>query len=475
MIKVEHLASDNLGTQTTPMPEERGVWAWLTRPHPRIVDIEQRRQSQLMAGIILAVMAMSTVATAILALRNGVNGVVLGTWGGIAISFVVYLVNRAGHYRLSAYAFIIQNFLLIHAMTVVTNELAWLFFASMLMILCAILLPGRATIVAFALNLLMQIVLQIVHPLSSTMTNFAAIVVFIVTAPLIIVFMFHRSRLEAERQAELRNLNENLEKLVEKRTRELRDAKDAAEAARERAEQADHVKSQFLASMSHELRTPLNSMLTFTQLLGMGTFGIVSDEQKLYLDKSLSSGRHLLSLINDVLDVTKIQSGMMRLFVEGDFNAVAEMRELAVIAEKLLEGKPVQLIADIDTDLPPLTCDKRRMRQVLLNLVSNAVKFTEQGSITLSLKKRADGILFAVIDTGPGIAPDEHALIFDPFIQTETGIRHGGGTGLGLPISKSLVDAHGGKLWVESVAGKGAGFFVLLPLASTLPMGEQEV
>jgi signal transduction histidine kinase len=475
VIKTEALATTTPDVRQETPTASRGVWQWLTRPHHSITDVEQRRQSQLLAGIILSIMVMSGIGTVLLLLRNGMSGVIYGTWCGILLSFGIYLANRRGYYKASAYVFVLQNFVLIHLMSVLTGELAWLFFTSMLMIICAILLPLRATVVMFVASLLTQVALQAVHPLTSNMTNIAAIVVFIITAPLILVFMVHRSRLEAERQAELRNLNENLEKLVDERTRELREARDSAEAARERAEQADRVKSQFLASMSHELRTPLNSMLTFTQLLGMGTFGEVNEEQKSYLDKSLGSGRHLLSLINDVLDVTKIQSGMMRLFIEDDFDPAAEVKEVAEMAATLLEGKPVKLVLDIDTGLPKLTCDKRRVRQVLLNLVSNAVKFTETGSITLSIKKRDDGILFAVIDTGPGIAMQEQTLIFNPFVQTETGIRHGGGTGLGLPISKSLVEAHGGKLWLESAPGEGAAFYALLPFESGLKVGEQEV
>jgi signal transduction histidine kinase len=121
-------------------------------------------------------------------------------------------------------------------------------------------------------------------------------------------------------------------------------------------------------------------------------------------------------------------------------------------------------VRDIDAKMPLLVCDKRRIRQVLLNLVSNAVKFTEQGTITLSAKMYDDKIHIAVMDTGPGISADQQDMIFEPFVQTEAGIKHAGGTGLGLPISKSLTTAHGGRLWVESAPGQGAAFHVELPL-----------
>jgi signal transduction histidine kinase len=319
-------------------------------------------------------------------------------------------------------------------------------------------------------------------PLRTDISNVGTLTVFLITGSLVIVLMNHRTGLENERQAELRQINQrlrqseaDLERRVEDRTRELSEAKEAAEAALKRAEGADRVKSQFLASMSHELRTPLNAILTFTELIAMGTFGPVNDEQVDYLQKSLQSGKHLLALINDVLDMSKIQAGMLKLFVEDDFELSKEVEIVLVSAEKMLGDKPVKLVLDIDPNVPNLRCDKRRVRQVLLNLLSNAIKFTAEGTITFSAKKREDEILFAVIDTGPGIAADQQEIIFEPFIQTETGIRNAGGTGLGLPISKQIVEAHQGRLWVESTRGEGAAFFVTLPLHAERLTEEKEM
>lgn len=239
-------------------------------------------------------------------------------------------------------------------------------------------------------------------------------------------------------------------------------------AITEQLREVDSLKSQFLASMSHELRTPLNAILNFTEFVMLGMLGPVNDAQTDALSKSLDSGRHLLALINDVLDITKIESGKMKLFIEENVDLDAEVKHVVATAETLLQNKrdSVHLIADVDADLPRMVGDRRRIRQILLNLVSNAVKFTEEGTVTLSVKRRTDEVLFAISDTGPGIPPEQHHIIFEPFVQTDSGIRHEGGTGLGLPITKRLIEAHHGSITLESERGAGASFYVTLPIAS---------
>jgi signal transduction histidine kinase/HAMP domain-containing protein len=234
-------------------------------------------------------------------------------------------------------------------------------------------------------------------------------------------------------------------------------------------ERTDLMKSQFLASMSHELRTPLNAIINFTQLIAMGVAGPVTEDQLTMLNTSLSSSKHLLQLINDVLDISKIQAGKLSLYIEEDVNLNEEIQAVVDMAEPLLQKQnamleqPIRFIQDIDEDLPVTACDRRRIRQVLLNLLSNAIKFTEQGSITLSVKNKGEESVFAVMDTGPGIPQDMQARIFEPFVQATDGIKHAQGTGLGLPISRSLVQAHGSDLWMESKIGEGTKFFFTLP------------
>lgn len=232
----------------------------------------------------------------------------------------------------------------------------------------------------------------------------------------------------------------------------------------EKLRSVDQMKSQFLASMSHELRTPLNAILNFTEFVSLGMLGEINEAQRDALSKALESGRHLLALINDVLDMTKIEAGMMTLFIEHDVDLHHELNQVIGATQSLLKDKPVQFIQEIDGELPKISGDRRRIRQILLNLLSNAAKFTEEGSITFKAYREGREVAFDVLDTGPGIDPCDHELIFAPFRQTTRGVEHANGTGLGLPITKRLIEAHGGSIRLESALGTGAKFYVRLPI-----------
>ena len=237
-----------------------------------------------------------------------------------------------------------------------------------------------------------------------------------------------------------------------------------AEDARAEAEEASRIKSHFLASMSHELRTPLNAVLNFTEFVADGMLGPVNDQQVETLHKAIDSGEHLLSLINDILDLTKIEVGMMELFIE-DFDLNTTVRSVLDTAEGLTQDRPEILVTSaVQPDLPTMTGDRRRIKQILLNLVSNAIKFTRAGSVTIRAEALNGNIHLAVEDTGIGIAPKDQELIFESFRQTEAGIESSVGTGLGLAITRYLVEAHGGQIWVESALGQGSTFHVNVPV-----------
>jgi len=236
------------------------------------------------------------------------------------------------------------------------------------------------------------------------------------------------------------------------------------EEARHEAERSNQVKSSFLASMSHELRTPLNACINFTKFVVNGVMGPINDRQKDALVQVVDSSEHLLDLINDVLDMSKIESGSLRLFVQDDIDLTHILIKAAETAKALTSEKDVEINLQIDDHLPLITGDKQRLYQVMLNLVSNACKFTNDGEITISGHLSENSVLIDVKDTGPGILTEDYENVFQPFKQTNTGLRSGGGTGLGLPITKSIVEAHQGKIWIESCIGQGTTFHITLPV-----------
>jgi signal transduction histidine kinase len=239
--------------------------------------------------------------------------------------------------------------------------------------------------------------------------------------------------------------------------------KDAEEKGRQLAIASEH-KSQFFANMSHELRTPLNAVLGYTELLADGLYGDIPERAKQVLERVQINGTHLLALINDVLDLSKIEAGELSLTVE-DYSLRNVVDTVLAQAGSLAQGKGLALVADVADDLPKGLADERRLTQVVLNIVSNAIKFTEQGSVTISASAANGMFEVAIKDTGPGIAPEDQARIFEAFQQVDnSNTRKKGGTGLGLSISKRLVEMHGGTVGVESEVGAGSIFFVKLPI-----------
>ncbi len=233
--------------------------------------------------------------------------------------------------------------------------------------------------------------------------------------------------------------------------------------------EVDQLKSQFLANMSHELRTPLNSIIGFSRVILKGIDGPVSEMQQQDLTAIYNSGQHLLGLINDILDLARIEAGKMELNFEEV--QLAEMATSVMSTAKgLVKEKPIQLLQRIPQNMPAVRGDTMRVRQVLLNLISNASKFTDQGSITVeaSVQKGPNGkmeALINVVDTGPGISEEDQKKLFQAFSQVDgSATRKSGGSGLGLSICANLVQLHGGRIGIHSEVGKGSTFWFTLPL-----------
>jgi PAS domain S-box-containing protein len=273
------------------------------------------------------------------------------------------------------------------------------------------------------------------------------------------VDMTARKRVEEE----LRAAQATLEERVLVRTTELAEARDRAEAA-------DRTKSAFLATMSHELRTPLNSIIGFTGILLQGLAGSLNPEQTKQLGMVRNSARHLLALINDVLDISKIEAGQLQVARE-PFDLRASITKVVGLVMPLAEKKGLALRLELPTELGQMVSDPRRVEQILLNLLNNAIKFTEMGEVTLKAELVPDinrtphsALRVAIADTGIGIKPEDLATLFKPFRQVDTGLtRNHEGTGLGLAICRRLADLLGGEIHAESVWQQGSTFTLTLP------------
>jgi signal transduction histidine kinase len=241
------------------------------------------------------------------------------------------------------------------------------------------------------------------------------------------------------------------------------------QAAKEVAETSNRVKSEFLANMSHELRTPLNAIIGFSEVISMEIFGPGVPRYRDYATDIHGAGRHLLSLINDILDISKAEAGKLELRVEAN-----DLSSLIKECARLMRGRAAEQKLRINIDvptLPPVLIDRLRIKQVLLNLLSNAIKFTEEGGV-VSVEvshEESQGVVICVRDTGIGMAPEMLPLAFEPFRQIDSALsRKFDGTGLGLPLVKTLVELHGGQVTIKSALGKGTSVFVHFPESNCL-------
>jgi signal transduction histidine kinase len=237
------------------------------------------------------------------------------------------------------------------------------------------------------------------------------------------------------------------------------------DAKSQQLEAASRHKSEFLANMSHELRTPLNAILGFSEVLAERMFGEVNAKQAEYLQDILASGRHLLSLINDILDLSKVEAGRLELELASFSLPLALENALTLIRERATRHG-ITLTQTVDERVGDLVADERKVKQILLNLLSNAVKFTPEGGRVSLTAMAAEGMVtISVSDTGVGIAPEDQAAIFEEFRQVgRDDARKQEGTGLGLTLAKKFVELHGGRIWVESTVGQGSTFTFSLPV-----------
>jgi PAS domain S-box-containing protein len=235
----------------------------------------------------------------------------------------------------------------------------------------------------------------------------------------------------------------------------------------EKLREVDQLKSEFLASMSHELRTPLNSIIGFADVLLEGLDGDLNERMEEDVRLIRDSGRHLRELIGDILDMSKIEAGRMELRYE-EIDVRQLTSDVIATAASLAEAKKLGLYLNVDEDVDTIEADRTRLRQVMWNIIGNAIKFTEKGHISLNVQLQNDKLLVAVEDTGIGIKQENIPIVFEQFRQIDGNLnRSAGGTGLGMPITKKLIELHGGEIWVESVLGQGTTFWFTIPIHQT--------
>ena len=250
-------------------------------------------------------------------------------------------------------------------------------------------------------------------------------------------------------QSALAIQNARLFREIEEKSREL--------------EAASRHKSEFLANMSHELRTPLNAIIGFSEVLSERMFGELNEKQDEYLKDIHASGRHLLSLINDILDLSKIEAGRMELEAT-EFDLPSAIENALILVRERAGRRGITLGRTIDERLGTIRADERKVKQVLLNLLSNALKFTPEGGRIDVRAGLQDGMAeISVADTGVGIAPEDQDAVFEEFRQVGTAAKKVEGTGLGLALSRKFIELHGGKIWVKSQVGQGSTFTFTLP------------
>jgi signal transduction histidine kinase len=278
-------------------------------------------------------------------------------------------------------------------------------------------------------------------------------------------YLNHEVSLRRQAEAEAMKLNESLERRVRERTTQLADVNQQLELRNREVEHANRMKSEFLTRMSHELRTPLNAIIGFSDLMAEESAGPLNEKQKRFIQHVSAGARHLLQLINDVLDVSKIEAGKIEFHPE-DFIASDAISEVLSVITPLADSKEIRVENRVGNEWA-LRADRIRIKQILYNLLTNAVKFTaEGGRVCIEAFRETKFVRFCVSDTGIGIPPDEQRMIFEEFHQVGGTTKDPNqGTGLGLTITKKLVELHGGRIWVESNPSRGSSFSFTIPAA----------
>lgn len=418
---------------------------WQTAVAPvEAIQGEDRRKATTLSALLVVFAPLALITIFLTPILNWFRGEGFAlpspaTLAALVIILSAYAISRTKYYKIGAYLTVAVPIIAVGGVSVLSetpvSDVA-LFFLTLSIILGSLVLDARGTLIAGILASLVVVAAQMRWMEEREFSTAVLMFMIISTGLLALVSQIREGYVVS------------------------------LEQARARAERSDQVKSAFLASMSHELRTPLNAIINFTRYVAKGSLGTVNEQQAETLNEVVDSARHLLNLINDVLDMSKIEAGSLNLFVEDNVNLYPILNSVATTGKALIGEKPIEISVEIKDELPAVRADRQRILQILLNIMSNACKFTEKGTIKIQAHRNDNEVIFSITDSGPGIAPEDQAAVFEAFKQTNTGLRQGSGTGLGMPISKSLAEAHCGRLWLESSTHQGATFYVAIPVKS---------
>lgn len=427
------------------------LWHWLTDPGEAIREPEHRRRARLLAALLVLLIPLGTFGALILPLFDPAYEPLEDPFFytaavGMVVLIVAYMLSRRARYQIGA----VLALLTISVTTLVSVAVfpqgvnSLLIYLVMDILLASLLLPLYGTVILTIINLAAAAALPFFVP-GMTSADVSNPLMFVAMTSILIIVSANI------RQQDLIQ--------IEQQSREL------AEVVQQ-ARMANQLKDQFLATMSHELRTPLNAIIGFAEVMQMGLAGEIPPQAARAVDRIHYNSERLLRLIDDILDISKIEAGRVEL-VRRPFDLETFMANIENTIRRQAEAKNLTLTVSVDSNLPrEIVGDKQRLEQIVLNLASNAVKFTEQGSVTISTRRSGEDEWEIVVeDTGIGIPPHAQEIIFEKFRQVDgTSRRAYGGTGLGLAITRELAMLMDGNVRVKSKPGEGSTFTVTLPL-----------
>lgn len=444
-----------------PLPALASIANRLTRPAPAVQGLE-RLQAQVLSGLLAAMIPLGLVIAFITPILEPGAGLNFGTLAAVAALVGIYLVSRTQYYRAAGLLAVISINISVYAVTLVStapDRISTLNLILALMMIATMVLPNWVMITLIGLNLAAMALIPTFFP--EIPSTIAIIRVFSLGAVVLLVFIWYRDTLERDRRAQIAEAFEQTRRANET----LNTVNQELVVANNIAQESIRLKSEFVSTMSHELRTPLNAILGFCGIMLEGMGGEFDDEGRRMLERVNANSSRLLILINEVLDLAKIEAGRMEL-VNTAINPAQLAESWRLQTHILAEKNNLDFIVEVDPELPQTVYgDSERLTQIGINLLSNAFKFTESGSVKLAFRRHEDNWLIEVIDSGVGIPPHALNYIFDEFRQVDgSSKRVYGGTGLGLAIVRNLVRVMRGQVKATSELGKGSTFTVTLPL-----------